>query len=51
VKASAARRHPKTTVSSTLGGRANGYRSAITGRFVTKATATRHPANTIKETR
>jgi hypothetical protein len=51
VKASTARRHPKTTVSSTLGGRANGYRSAITGRFVTKATATRHPANTIKETR
>lgn len=26
------------------------YRSAITGRYVTKTTATRHPKTTVKET-
>jgi len=43
------KRHPGTTVTQTTGGMGTGYRSAITGHFVTEATAKRHPENTIKE--
>lgn len=32
-------------------GSKSSYRSAITGRYVTRATALRHPKNTVKETR
>jgi hypothetical protein len=44
-----AARHPKTTVTQTIGGQAKGYRSTITGRFVRPTTAARHPDTTIRE--
>jgi hypothetical protein len=47
-RASAAR-HPKTSVTQTVGGKAKGYRSAITGKFVKASTAARHPGKTIHE--
>jgi hypothetical protein len=49
VKPSTAARHPRTTVTQTVGGKAKGYRSAITGRFVRESTAQRHPDTTIEE--
>lgn len=49
VKASTTQRHPKTTVTQTVGGSSKGFRSAITGRFVKESTAKRHPSTTIKE--
>ncbi len=49
VKASTTQRHPKTTVTQTVGSGAKGFRSAITGRFVKASTAGRHPSTTIKE--
>lgn len=42
-------RHPRRTVTQTVGGKATGYRSASTGRFVSAATARRNPGGTIKE--
>jgi hypothetical protein len=44
-----AARHPKTSVTQRVGGKAMGHRSAITGRFVKATTAARHPGNTIRE--
>lgn len=49
VKASTTRRHPTTTVTSTVGGKAKGYRSTISGKFVKASTARRHPDTTIRE--
>ncbi len=53
VKASTARRSPRTTTTETIGrGTSNKTtvnRSAITGRFVTEATAQRHPGTTITQ--
>lgn len=51
VKASTAKRHPKTTVTETVGGGSSRavYRSAITGKFVKQSTAERHPSNTIRQ--
>ena len=53
VKASTARRSPRTTTTETVGrGTSNKTtvnRSAITGRFVTEATAQRHPGTTITQ--
>ena len=34
-----------------MSGKGKTYRSAGSGRFVTKATATRHPSTTVSETR
>lgn len=51
VKASTVARHPRTTVSQTVGGKGHGYRSAITGRFVKETTALRHPSTTVHEGR
>lgn len=55
VKTSTAKRHPRTTVIDTVGGKKSGTtvkasRSAITGRFVKAATAERHPETTVTET-
>lgn len=47
-KASGAR-HPRTTITQTVGGKAKGHRSTITGRFVKPSTAARHPGTTIRE--
>ena len=53
VKASTARRSPRTTTTETVGrGTSNKSavnRSAITGRFVKESTAQRHPDNTITQ--
>jgi len=53
VKASTARRSPRTTTTETVGrGTSNKTtvnRSAITGRFVTESTAQRHPGTTITQ--
>ncbi|BBG01239.1 MULTISPECIES: hypothetical protein [Pseudonocardia] len=54
VTATAAARHPRTTVTNAVGAsRATGtaHRSAITGRYVAEATATRHPRTTVTENR
>lgn len=55
VKTSTARRHPRTTVIDTVGGKKSGTpvevsRSAETGRFVKGTTAERHPETTVTET-
>lgn len=55
MKASTAKRHPRTTVIDTVGGKKSGKtvkasRSAITGRFVKASTAERHPNTTVTET-
>ncbi len=44
-----AARHPRTTVTQTVGGHSKGHRSTITGRCVKPATAKRHPNTTIHE--
>ncbi len=51
VKASTARRNPRTTTTETVGkgGSRPVHRSAITGRFVTESTAKRHPSTTITQ--
>jgi hypothetical protein len=49
VKSATAKRHPGTTVTQAMGGKAKGSRSAKTGRFVTEATAKRHPKSTVIE--
>lgn len=53
VKASTAKRNPRTTTSEKVGrGTSNKttvHRSAITGKFVTAATARRHPTTTLKQ--
>ena len=53
VKASAAARHPNTTVTESGSGKNKGTgthnRSAITGRYVKPSTAARHPNNTTTE--
>jgi hypothetical protein len=49
VKVTTVRRHPKSTVTQSTGGKAKGYRSTIPGRFVTAITARRHPATTMHE--
>lgn len=50
VRRSTAARHPRTTVTQSVGGGSNGqYRSATTGRYVTAATAARHPSTTVRE--
>lgn len=53
VKASTARRSPRTTVTEIVGGGTSNAttvnRSTITGRFVTESTAQRHPGTTISQ--
>jgi hypothetical protein len=49
VKGSTAQRHPKTTVTQSIGSKSKGNRSVISGRFVKLSTAMRHPENTVKE--
>lgn len=49
VKTTTTQRHPKTTVTQTVGGKAKGFRSTVTGRFVKESTAKRHPGTTIKD--
>jgi len=49
VKTSTTVRHPKTTISQSVGSKAKGHRSAITGRFVKESTAKRHPNTTVEE--
>ncbi|MBN6800827.1 hypothetical protein JRG50_02600 [Micrococcus luteus] len=53
VKASTAKRSPRTTTTETVG-RSGGAtravgRSAVTGRFVTAATVARHPGTTLTQ--
>ena len=45
------RRSPRTTVTESGGNKGSGthYRSAITGHYVTEATAKRHPDTTVTE--
>ena len=51
VKASTARRNPRTTTTEVVGTGGNRavHRSAATGRFVTAATAKRSPSTTIRQ--